>query len=171
MASLATVGGAIAFARSAPERIAHRGEQLLLEGAELALEIVLRSPLVDAFARDVVRYRVIQRVADPVVQGGEAIDDVGPALVAHVIESGVVDEVVDRLLQSEQFWLLVDEIASSPAVADAISHQGAGFADQMAGVVRDRSRDADARLERIARKMFGRGARPVEGGAPIVAEP
>jgi hypothetical protein len=168
--TVASVGGLIAFARVAPERITRRGEQLLLEGAERALEIVLRSPLVDAFARDVVRYRVIQRVADPVVEG-EAIDDVGPALVAHVIESGVVDEVVDRLLQSEQFWLLIDEIACSPAVADAISHQGAGFADQMADVVRDRSRNADARLERIARRMFGRGARPIEGATPAVAEP
>jgi hypothetical protein len=167
---LASVGGVIAFVRTAPERITSRGEQLLLDSAERALELLLRSPLVDAFARDVVRYRVIQRVADPVVEG-EAIDDIGPALVAHVIESGVVDEVVDRLLQNEQFWLLIDEIASSPAVADAISHQGAGFADQMAEVVRDRSRNADARLERVARRMFGRGARPVESGTPIVAEP
>lgn len=148
-----------AVVRALPGHVAHGGEQLILGGIERGLEVALRSPLVDAFARDVVRYRVIQRVADPVVEG-ETIEDIGPQLVAHVLESGLVDEVVDSLLESERFWLLIDEIASSPTVTGAISHQGAGFAEQMAAVVRDRSRNADARLERAARRMVGRKAQP-----------
>jgi hypothetical protein len=148
-------------------RAARGAEQVLIGTTERGLELVLRSRLVDALARDVVRYRVIQRIADPIVES-DAVDDVGRPLVAHVIESRLVDEVVEKLLQSEQFWMLVDEIASSPAVTDAISHQGAGFAGQMAEVVRDRSRNADARLERIARRVVRRGER--NGALPAAGQ-
>ena len=136
---------------------------------EKAVATALRGPLVDAVARDLVSYRVIQRVAEPVIEGeadeleqivAAAVDT--PAarrLVAHVIESGVVDEAVARLLESEELWILVDEVARSPAVTDAISHQGAGLAEQVAGVVRERSRDADAGRERLARRVVRRHER------------
>jgi hypothetical protein len=78
------------------------------------------------------------------------------AVPQRVIDSRLIDEFVDRLLESEELWVLVDEIARSPAVTDAISTQGIGFADQVAGVVRDRSRTADARVERIARRLLRR---------------
>jgi hypothetical protein len=65
-------------------------------------------------------------------------------LVARVIESGLLDEVVHRLVESEDLWLLVEEIARSPAVTDAITRQSGGFADQVANGVRARSRSADA---------------------------
>ena len=74
----------------------------------------------------------------------------------RVIDSHLIDEAVDRLLQSEDLWLLVDEIARSPAVTEAIGTQSIGFADQIAGVVRDRSRTADARLEHLARRVLRR---------------
>ena len=158
-----------------------------MRSVERAIEIALRGPLVDALARDLVRYRVIQRVVDPIVES-RAIEEVlervvsspefervvaeafdSPAaqrLVAHAIESGVAHEAAARLLESEELWVLVDEIASSPAVTDAISHQSAGLAEQMAVVVRERSRNADARLERIARRALRRGARAAPDGTP-----
>ena len=202
-------------------RIGTTVEQLSLRALEAALgsafaaravEAALRSRLVDALAVDVARYRVLQRVVDPLVEG-EAIEQVlaaaeaaevpqrvadqllrdgiadavaeriasGPELeriataaidtpaarrlVAHVIESGVVDEAVTRLLESEELWILVDEVARSPSVTDAISHQGAGLADQVGAVVRDRSRSADARLENVARRMLRRHARTSSNGA------
>jgi hypothetical protein len=80
------------------------------------------------------------------------------ALAQRLIDSELLDEFVDRLLQSEDLWLLVDEIARSPAVTEAIGTQSIGFADQIAGVVRDRSRTADARVERIARRVLRRKA-------------
>src|SRR5204863_9609158 len=79
-------------------------------------------------------------------------------LVARLIESRLVDEAVVRLLDSKDLWLLVDEIARSPYVTAAISHQSVGFVEEMAGVVRDRSAKGDARLERIARRLFRREA-------------
>jgi hypothetical protein len=51
---------------------------------------------------------------------------------------------------------VVEEVARSPAVASAISQQGAGFADQVVGEVGERSRRADAWLERAARRMLHR---------------
>jgi hypothetical protein len=176
-------------------------------GSRPVQEIVgaaLAGPIVEVVARDLVRYRVIERAVEPLLVEGDALEGVlaaleeaevpqriadqllragiadavaermvaGPELerivvatidtpsarrlVAHVIESGVVDEAVMRLLESQELWILVDEIARSPAVTDAISHQSVGLADQVAEVVRDRSRTADARLERAARRVLGR---------------
>jgi hypothetical protein len=87
--------------------------------------------------------RAVERVADEM---GE-----GPAL-----DSPAMDRLVERLLESDELWLIVDEIAQSPAVTEAITRQSVGFADQVAGQVRDRSRSADARLERAARRMLRR---------------
>jgi hypothetical protein len=44
-------------------------------------------------------------------------------------------------------------------VTEAITRQSVGFADQVAGQVRDRSRNADARLERAARRVLKRPQR------------
>lgn len=87
----------------------------------------------------------------------EAVDS--PAverMVARVMQSPLLDEAVTRLLESEDLWILVDEVARSPAVMEAVTHQGVGFADQVAGRVRGRSRRADARLESLARRLVRR---------------
>jgi hypothetical protein len=87
-------------------------------------------------------------------------------LVVRVIESRLLEETVQRLLQTEELWLMVDEIARSPAVADAIQRQSIGFADEVAGGVRSRSRRIDDRIESGARRVFGRKPRAprVDGG-------
>ena len=74
-------------------------------------------------------------------------------LVTTFFDSGLVDLLVDRLLSSEALWKLIDEVAASPSVTAAISHQGFGLADQVAGQVRSRSRNADDWLERAARRV------------------
>jgi hypothetical protein len=152
---------------------------------------VLSSGLVDRVGRDMARYDVIQRLADPLVASGgldrlveralesPAIDRLArrvvesPAaerLVARVIEGPLLDEAVARLLESEDLWLLVDVIAKSPAVTEAIGRQSIGFADQVAGVVRARSITADERLELVARRLIRRPRRqatlPEEGEQP-----
>jgi hypothetical protein len=73
--------------------------------------------------------------------------------VARLIDSPLVDEAVARLLESEDLWLLVDEIAASPAVTEAISKQSVSFAGQVAGAVRTRSLSADDRLEGAVRGL------------------
>jgi len=77
-----------------------------------------------------------------------------------------MDEAVARLLESDDLWVLVDEIARSPSVTDAISHQGMGFADQVAAAVRERSLRADARLEHAARRLVHRRGDGDRDGEP-----
>jgi hypothetical protein len=68
---------------------------------------------------------VADRIADRLLDGPEV-----ERLAARVIDSRLLDTIVERLLESEELWRLVDEIACSPAVTDAIGQQGVGFADQ-----------------------------------------
>jgi hypothetical protein len=90
-------------------------------------------------------------------------------LVTRAIESRLTESVMSRLIddaarqlpQSRELWALIDQVAQSQAVTDAISQQGLGLADEVAADLRDRSRDADAWLERTARRIMGRRA-----GAP-----
>jgi len=140
--------------------------------ADRAVGHALRGPLVDAIARDITRYAVLERVADELVADEAEIERVvGSALespvvervAAQVIESRLLDTIVERLLETEELWLMVDEIAHSPAVTDAIGQQSMGFADQVAGQVRVRSQRADARLERVAHRLLRRPQRPTGG--------
>jgi hypothetical protein len=139
--------------------------------AERAAGHALSGPLIDAIARDVARYAVLERVLDELAAGDaleralsrpEAAD-----MARRVIDSPLPDAVVERLLESEELWLLVDEIARSPAVTEAIAQQSVGFADQVAGQVRVRSQRADAGMERVARRLLRR--RPEPGGSNTVA--
>ena len=141
--------------------------------AARALSAALEGPLVEDVARDLVRYRVADRLLseglaeqtiERVLEGAELEHVVEAALesptverlIGTAIESRLVDEAVVRLLQSDDLWLLVEEIARSPAVTDAIARQSVGFADQVADGVRARSRTADAWVERRARRLLRR---------------
>jgi hypothetical protein len=148
--------------------------------ARHAVSRAFDGPLVDVIAEDLVRYAVVERVLDRLLADGiveHTVDRVleGPELervvgvllespaverlVGQTIESRLVDQAVARLLDSEELWLIVGEIAESPAVTEAITRQGYGFADEVAGGMRARSRNADAWLERTARRALRRPAR------------
>jgi hypothetical protein len=152
-----------------------------------AAERLLSGPLIDRLGRDIARYKVIERIVDPLVASGEldylvnralespTVDRLArrvlesPAaerLVARVIEGPLLDEAVARLLESEDLWLLVDVIAQSPAVTEAIGRQSIGFADQVAGAVRARSFNADERLEGVARRLLRRPPRDDKPAPP-----
>jgi hypothetical protein len=99
-----------------------------------ALRAALEGPLVEAIARDLVRYRVAERL----------------------LSEDLVEQTTTRVLESDELWVLVEEIARSPAVTEAITRQSVGFADQVAGGVRARSRSADSWLELRARRVLRR---------------
>jgi len=144
----------------------------------------LEGPLVEAVARDLVRYRVADRLLSEglveqttarVLEGAELERVVEAALesptverlIGTTIESRLVDQAVVRLLESDDLWVLVEEIARSPAVTDAIARQSIGFAEQVAGGVRARSGDADAWVEQRARRLLRRrSATPPASSAP-----
>jgi hypothetical protein len=123
--------------RAARERIVHTTTRAALD----ALDAVLASAFIEA----AVNRAVESRLADETI-------------------TRIVDETVTRLPEREALWALIDEVAQSPAVTDAITQQGMGFADQVADDVRGRSRHADARLERAALRLLRR--HPPEAGPP-----
>lgn len=137
---LALIGPSEAAGRAAAGAKS-RGASLASRGALAAADALLRSEFLEELAG-----RVIDSAA-------------AEALVARVMRSPLLDEAVMRLLESEDLWLLVDEIARSPTVTTAISHQGVGFADEVAGAVRDRSLNADDRLEVAVRGLIRRRGR------------
>jgi hypothetical protein len=100
-------------------------------------ERVLDSPAAERVAAQVVNSRVVQNA------------------IAQVVE-----DTVDRLRDSPAMWTLLDDIMHSPAVAEAITQQGMGFADQVGDEVRERSRSVDDKLERAAWRLLRRRARP-----------
>jgi hypothetical protein len=132
-ATIAIIDGALA------DGIADRVADRLLSGPELE-RIVAR-----ALEQPVVERIVNQVVAAPVIQDAIA---------------RVADDAIARLRDSPAMWALIDEIAQSPSVAEAITQQGYGFADQVGDDIRERSRHADARLERLAWRLLRRRTPP-----------
>jgi DNA-binding sugar fermentation-stimulating protein len=96
----------------------------------------------------------------------EAVDRaLASRLAEHTVDrvfdqERLIDETVTRLLESAELWVLVDSIAKSPAVTEAIARQSVGFADQVADGVRERTQRLDMRLERAARRIARRPPRP-----------
>jgi hypothetical protein len=128
-------------------QLGRRAEQVTLATLDAVLASRVGEEAVDRVLDNELAKRAIARAVERVAdEMGE-----GPAL-----DSPAMDRLVARLLESEELWLVVDEIAQSPAVTEAITRQSVGFADQVAGQVRDRSRSADARLERAARRVLRR---------------
>jgi hypothetical protein len=163
--------------------------QRLLAGpvTERAVGVALQGPLIDAVARDIARYDVLDRVVVQMLDAraledvlvGDAVERVLDGaeleqLVAAFFESGLLDIVINRLLESDALWRLVEEVADSPAVTAAITQQSFGFADQIGDVIRRRSRNADAWLERRARRAARRhpaAPSPDDRGAPAGEAP
>jgi len=105
---------------------------------ESALSALLEGPFIDNLAREIARRQVIQRIT------------------VEAIEAGEIAPIIDALLAREELWVLVQEIAESPAVSEAVRQQSFGFADQVGDEVRGRSRSADDILARAARLLVGR---------------
>ncbi len=84
-------------------------------------------------------------------------------VVERVLDDEVVEQAAALVLASDELWVVVEEIAHSPAVTEAIAQQSLGFADEVAGGVRARSRSADAWIEAKVRRALRR--RPVAGSS------
>ncbi|HWK26092.1 MAG TPA: hypothetical protein VNS09_05990, partial [Solirubrobacter sp.] len=102
-----------------------------------------------------------------------ALDSTGAQrALTRIVQSRAVEEAVaqlaedaiDRLRDSQVLWSLIRDVVQSPEVSAAITQQGAGFADQIGDELRERSRDADDRLERTAWRLLRR--RGTGGGEP-----
>lgn len=139
--------------------------------AQDAVARIMASPLADDVAQRLVNQTIdspeVERLVAQTVDStdverlvGRVVDS--PLLdvaVARVIDSRLLDLIFARLLETDALWSLVDEIAQSPAVLAAVSQQGIGFANQVTGAARDRSRTADDRLEQLAARLTRRMSR------------
>jgi hypothetical protein len=181
VATLASLGAAaLAPAVHIGQRAERRARHTLAGPARLAvlaavdvtlagLDSAVTSPLAEEIGERI-RASALAEVMEPLVS--RAIDSPETErLIGRVIDSRVIDAVVRHLLDTEALWVAVDEIAQSPAVTDAIGRQGVSFADQMAGVVRQRSRNADDRLEQLVRRFAHRsGTVAPQREAPIASD-
>jgi hypothetical protein len=139
---------------------------------ERATRQALAGPLPTVIVHDVIELKLVERAAGELVGqsllDGPEVDRLATALlqspaaellVARLMQSGLLDEMLDQLVENKRFWLLVDEVAQSPGVTTAISHQSRSFADEVAGDVRGRSERADDWLERRVRLLARRRSR------------
>jgi hypothetical protein len=166
---LTGIGSRAASATLRPvSNVAGAAVRTTVELERAALERVLDSP---QFEQAVSAAINSERLGAATVKLFES--DGAKRLVDGFFDSGLFDEVVSRLLESDALWELVDTLAASPAVTAAITQQSLGFADQVGEEVRVRSRHADDWLERTARRVTRRRARglPPSGEGPSPAMP
>ena len=135
-ASMRPLGGVVGAAAEAGIELERRAVDRLIESGEL--ERLLGAERLQTAASQVLESEGAQRLVDA------------------FFDSGLLDQFLHRLLDSDALWELIDRVAQSPAVTAAISQQGLGFADQVGDEVRTRSRKADAWLERTAARLTGR---------------
>jgi hypothetical protein len=186
-AALQPPAGALRVARRAEREVRGRVEDRLGRLGVALVDRALASPYPEEAMRHVLesprlRYAVVAGLDSAAAERLMAVALESPGfdrLVTRVVASRVVDdaaarvadEVIRRLPESAAMWSLVEEVAGSPTVIDAMSRQGATFADHVADEVRDRSRTADARLERTARRVLWRRRHSDNGdvAAPVEA--
>jgi hypothetical protein len=175
----AVIEGGRTVERRTREGLRDSGERLMLEAFDTTVSRLLAAEAVDRVLERVEAAGVAQRVAERLFADGiaEQIADraiAGPELervVARAIEGQLPEVVVSRLLENPALWVLVDEIARSPSVTEAIAHQGTGFVEQVTGAARDRSRDADIWVERVARRVGRRRHRDSREGIEVSSPP
>jgi hypothetical protein len=161
-------------------------ERAATGAVEEALTSRQAAALVERIADRLLAQGLVERFIERLLEAPElehlltvALDSPGmERLVTRAVESRLtettmarlIDDAVARLPQTEALWALVDEVAQSPAVMDAITTQSRGLADDVASDLRDRSRDADDWLERTARRVLRRRGQG-GGAAPGMPEP
>jgi hypothetical protein len=133
----------------------------------MVVDVALDSRTADAVVDRIVESRLLEDAVAKVVDS-PAFDEA----VRRVLAGDLLDAVVAELLKRDELWVMVDEIAHSPTVTEAIASQSVGFVDQVAGGVRDRSRKADDALARVARRvLLRRTARQLAPPPPSGPQP
>jgi hypothetical protein len=94
-----------------------------------------------------------------------ALDSEQAAAIAGIVaRSAALDEMLRQLAANDGLWALIDVIAGSPAVREAVTQQSVGLAGEVGNVVRGRARGVDDRIERVTR--FGRRGPPAAAAEP-----
>jgi hypothetical protein len=150
-------------------------ERIVFAAVDAVVARMLEEDVIDRVLERAEAAGVAQHVADRILEDGIAEQIVqralaGPELeriVATAFASALPDEVIARLLASEAVWVLVDEIARSPSVTEAIAHQSTGFFEEVASRARDRSRRADVRVQHAAERLRRNREHGESGGGDV----
>ena len=165
----ATLGAAAAVrAAGRPAAAAARGGFATAPGRAVRSEALSVLESLDAAGRrDVARARA---------ELDAALDRAADRFITDTLASQRAKRAIERLLESEELWRLVDRIANSPEVLNAIANASVGLTGVVADEARKRTVTADEFAERIARRVLRRSPRqpetlviepaPAEGGAP-----
>ncbi|MGN6371762.1 MAG: hypothetical protein ACTHM1_02050 [Solirubrobacteraceae bacterium] len=138
-----------AFERALPDLVDNLSAQLLTdEIVDRALARVEQSGITQRIADRMLADGIAEQIAERALAGPEL-----ERMIAAAFRGPLVEEAVTQLLESQAVWVLVDEIAHSPSVTEAIAHQGSGFLDQVAARLRERSRRADSRVQELAHRV------------------
>jgi len=137
------------------------GEDAMLRLIDDVVDALLDSEVLDRILARIDEAAVAQHVAEHMLASGAAEQIAerlleGPELrriIKSAFTSELPEELVTELLANEAVWVMVAEIAASPPVTEAITHQSMGFAGQVSAKARARSRHADARVQRLAQRL------------------
>ena len=159
--------------------------------ADAALRRLLDGPAVDRIVVALIEARVVERaiaeliaaevpthVVVQVLEAGlldeivtrvladESVHRTADRLLTRWFEGPLYDDVINRVLASPELWRLVDEIAKSPEVMEAITAGSASLVGEVADEVRSRTIVADDIAERITRKVLRRSPRKEQPALP-----
>jgi hypothetical protein len=172
MSLLVTVIDPFGLGRRAVGAAGRTGTAVVEMATARIVEELLADGVVEAIADRLLDGPELERIVDSEAMerfAARVLDGPGAdRMVEQLLSSKLLDAAVTRVLASAQLWHVVEEVAASPAVTDAISRQGFGFADQVAEEVGARSRRADALLERAAHRIL---RRPAAGAGPAGPAP
>jgi hypothetical protein len=119
--------------------------------AQSAFDRMLAGPLTEQLGRIIAEHRVVERLAQELIDRGTVT-----AVVDEALEAGLATELTDRLLQSPEMQRLLRYIASSPDLRSAMAEQTAGLTDEMVSGVRSRAQSMDDAAERTVRGWLRR---------------
>jgi uncharacterized RDD family membrane protein YckC len=147
-----------------PARVAARASRGPLEAAadehlvpELSrlIDRALAQSLPEELVHSMVEHRVLERMAAELAESG-ALD----RAVENALASPRTNELVDRVVNSDEMRRAIREIVASREVREAVTQQAAGFVEELAASIRQWARRLDNRIGR------GRaGATPFAGVA------
>jgi uncharacterized RDD family membrane protein YckC len=146
-----TVGEAIGEATVFPARVAARvlrgpletAVEDLLSAPEVGriLDRALSGPLPEELALSLARHRVVERVIRKLAANGEL-----DRLLDGALESPRTFALLDQVLASDEFREVLERVMAGPEVKAALTAQSVGFADELAGGLRDATARLDQRI-------------------------
>ncbi|MDX6616338.1 MAG: hypothetical protein QOD60_1429 [Solirubrobacterales bacterium] len=139
------------------------------------LEDALRAPVRAVLDRPsrALTSAVAERVAEVLIEEGvveriveRALKDPGTERAAiAVLDSELLDEIVERLMAGPEIQRIIERIANAPEVRNAITRQGVGLLDDLRRELGKAARHGDDLLERPFRAVARRGRR--QGSTPF----